>query len=52
MNAEKFAECSIENFELIVSERVQAKLDNSRAGNESVNSFIIQTECITKIHLF
>ena len=35
-------DCGIENFEFIISERVQVNPDNSLAG--CVNIFIIQTE--------
>ena len=39
-------DCSIENFEFIVSERVQVNPDNSLA--DCVNIFIIQTELTAK----
>ena len=39
-------DCGIENFEFIISERVQVNPDNSLAG--CVNIFIIQTEYTAK----
>ena len=43
--------CDIENFEFIVSERVQVNPDNSRAMNEYVNIFII-VKCQKKCQMF